>query len=1190
MAGPVIIKTTFLLRRGSEEEWVTKNPILKYGEPGIAVDTMNFKIGDGETPWNDLDSISGGLAEPIDCVDAGTTPYGVVWNTGEGAVTGTLNTEDAESAFYFVPSSTTGTQAQGQYERSLTGGAIVYFPYGENWFKFTATEFDIREKAVRYLISASGDQYTYEQIASLHNLEIRSVNELPTASIDTLNAIYLVPSASGETKEEYVTVVDTVQGETVYSWDQIGDTEIDLSGYAHKIVGGTTGNLVAFDNTGDLVDSGSKVSDFQSKIQYVTLEHGSGTLTQAQHDILFAQNGYACIVYQDVNGQSILERSGVSGSVFYWTATEINGNQLLTKQIGVNFTTDAWEYSVKELEEKIDLIEIDTSTLPATLNQTTYNTLFSSKLNKIVDIAQDNHHTRNRVYSYVDDIFDDVAEKTYTRFGCTYNDGTIIKRSIITVDRSNRSCSAPVDYFFTAGDNINISNNVISYSGIEFIDKTTSQIENTPLTQDEIAKLISGKAAIRISYGSDSGVYYLVGNSDYDNKLVLVKISPAPHVYASANRLRLSALIYNKTTGALVKQSLYASRDIVVAGNIETNSITKFSSDSSSQKGAEIVAATAGTDYIAPGDSRLIPSGGTTGQFLAKSSNSNYATEWITIPRLYSVSTATELEDLVEDLPDDLFAIEISENQEEDNCLLWQDAIGLAIDEEFDGPYITKEQEHIAGIFYVEATSENSADLRTAYGSLSFSIATDAETGIPRIYWGDWISDAFATNTSVDEKLNNILRIYDIYEIVEILEAGDPLPDNLLAIEISERDVDAFRNIYEYSYELRSCIYVTSPGYGSSIEVPSPFRVFVNTPSEPEELPSGTIKTAVGERSFHGETDAETGDSTIIYGDWISNVFITQEEKITNVANINSNVNVPTGAVVKSYVDTAVSASALVVQPEYDAEHDDWKILDEDEAEEIVSILSNETQKTLILEFLGDHEELEPSRRETVNRWEPYSENSWDITTEHNTYGLLFETDAETGVSRITLFNQISDLPKVFEVCLNKNDWEENEQVVEHKYFFAEGFVYSVEPKTNMDNVIATEAEIEAIEVTYGEMTFAYGGTAPSANVTFIVRAERAEIEGPVEPSITAKSIITTLSYDSEDNQVLTPPVDVEEVYAAVLNGELYYIVLTYPDGMVSQSVINEVVTNNSGTYAIKFNFGTIGLEDGNQFIDIDVR
>lgn len=963
MAGPVIIKTTFLLRRGSEEEWVTKNPILKYGEPGIAVDTMNFKIGDGETPWNDLDSISGGLAEPIDCVDAGTTPYGVVWNTGEGAVTGTLNTEDAESAFYFVPSSTTGTQAQGQYERSLTGGAIVYFPYGENWFKFTATEFDIREKAVRYLISASGDQYTYEQIASLHNLEIRSVNELPTASIDTLNAIYLVPSASGETKEEYVTVVDTVQGETVYSWDQIGDTEIDLSGYAHKIVGGTTGNLVAFDNTGDLVDSGSKVSDFQSKIQYVTLEHGSGTLTQAQHDILFAQNGYACIVYQDVNGQSILERSGVSGSVFYWTATEINGNQLLTKQIGVNFTTDAWEYSVKELEEKIDLIEIDTSTLPATLNQTTYNTLFSSKLNKIVDIAQDDHHTRNRVYSYVDDIFDDVAEKTYTRFGCTYSDGNDIIRSIIVIDRSNRSCAAPVDYLlnqsYSAGDNINISNNVISYSGIEFIDKTPNQVEYTPLTQDEIAKLISGKAAIRIpsSYGSTSGIYYLI--SDYDNKLILAKFEPAPGLYAEAGRIKLATLIFNKTTGALVKQNIYASRDIVVATNIESSRITKFDTNSDSQKGAGLIPAVAGTDYIAPGDSRLIPSGGTTGQFLVKSSDSNYATEWESVP-----------------------------------------------------------------------------------------------------------------------------RIYDIYEIADILDAGDPLPSDLLAIQIYEEDGEAFWLIYNNSVALSNCFYISKQYYGGPIELPYPFRVNV-LECEDYRL-NGIIYTAIGNRPFYAEKDVETGDSIVVYGDWTSDTFITQSEKITDVDYIDSNVNVPTGAVVKEYVD--------------------------------------------------------------------------------------------------------STTPKVFEVTLNKDSWEDNEQVVEHTNFFADGVLYSVESKTNLDNIIATEAEIEAIEVTDGEMTFAYGGTAPSANVTFVIRAELVEIEEPVEPPITAKSIITTLSYDSEDNQVLTPPVDVEEVYAAVLNGELYYIVLTYPDGMVSQSVINEVVTNNSGTYAIKFNFGTIGLEDGNQFIDIDVR
>lgn len=36
-------------------EWESKNPILKDGEPGVDDTVGNFKIGDGESRWLELD-------------------------------------------------------------------------------------------------------------------------------------------------------------------------------------------------------------------------------------------------------------------------------------------------------------------------------------------------------------------------------------------------------------------------------------------------------------------------------------------------------------------------------------------------------------------------------------------------------------------------------------------------------------------------------------------------------------------------------------------------------------------------------------------------------------------------------------------------------------------------------------------------------------------------------------------------------------------------------------------------------------------------------------------------------------------------------------------------------------------------------------------------------------------------------
>lgn len=42
-------------RRDTATGWSTANPILAAGEIGVVSDLNTFKIGDGETAWNDLD-------------------------------------------------------------------------------------------------------------------------------------------------------------------------------------------------------------------------------------------------------------------------------------------------------------------------------------------------------------------------------------------------------------------------------------------------------------------------------------------------------------------------------------------------------------------------------------------------------------------------------------------------------------------------------------------------------------------------------------------------------------------------------------------------------------------------------------------------------------------------------------------------------------------------------------------------------------------------------------------------------------------------------------------------------------------------------------------------------------------------------------------------------------------------------
>lgn len=53
-----VVTTTFQLKRGLASAWERANPILAPGEPGWTLDTHILKIGDGVTPWKNLETVN----------------------------------------------------------------------------------------------------------------------------------------------------------------------------------------------------------------------------------------------------------------------------------------------------------------------------------------------------------------------------------------------------------------------------------------------------------------------------------------------------------------------------------------------------------------------------------------------------------------------------------------------------------------------------------------------------------------------------------------------------------------------------------------------------------------------------------------------------------------------------------------------------------------------------------------------------------------------------------------------------------------------------------------------------------------------------------------------------------------------------------------------------------------------------
>ena len=140
------------------------------------------------------------------------------------AITSALNTALADYSTTIQMNAAIATAIAAYYTKTEVDALIANFITASvnNLVNYYLKSDTYTKAEVQQLIDAV-KQFTYVSVA-----------ELPTASADTMNKIYLVPSTNPKTqnvKDEFITIAVTDQGTTTYSWEQIGSTTIDLSGY-----------------------------------------------------------------------------------------------------------------------------------------------------------------------------------------------------------------------------------------------------------------------------------------------------------------------------------------------------------------------------------------------------------------------------------------------------------------------------------------------------------------------------------------------------------------------------------------------------------------------------------------------------------------------------------------------------------------------------------------------------------------------------------------------------------------------------------------------------------------------------------------------------------------------------------------------------------------------------------------------
>ena len=76
-------------------------------------------------------------------------------------------------------------------------------------------------------------EYVDAQVGAINKFDVAVVDVLPTPSADTMYILYLVPGKNQVAGEylEYITIRSEVEGEYVYTMEQIGSTKVDLAGF-----------------------------------------------------------------------------------------------------------------------------------------------------------------------------------------------------------------------------------------------------------------------------------------------------------------------------------------------------------------------------------------------------------------------------------------------------------------------------------------------------------------------------------------------------------------------------------------------------------------------------------------------------------------------------------------------------------------------------------------------------------------------------------------------------------------------------------------------------------------------------------------------------------------------------------------------------------------------------------------------
>ena len=204
-------------------------------------------------------------------------------------------------------------------------------------------------------------------IAAVKQFRYQSVPTLPTASADTMGIIYLVPSDNPKTKnvkDEFITTSTTnEQGVTIYDWEQIGSTTVDLSGYSTtEQMNQTIASAIA-----------TALASYYTKSETMSTQQVNAAIEQAVNTAL-------ANYYTKVQTDAAISTALNTALTSYYTKAETNGlldtiRQSITAETGARTEADA---AIRALIQQVSASLVNYYLKSETYSKTEVNALVAA--------------------------------------------------------------------------------------------------------------------------------------------------------------------------------------------------------------------------------------------------------------------------------------------------------------------------------------------------------------------------------------------------------------------------------------------------------------------------------------------------------------------------------------------------------------------------------------------------------------------------------------------------------------------------------------------------------------------------------------------------------------------------------------------------------------------------------------------